>query len=201
MTRGRPIAFSPDQAASAAMRVFWQHGFEAASTRDLLEAMAISRSSLYQAFGNKEQLFLESLRRYRETLLARLERRLDTAPSAMACLESLFGDTAGEAGSERAALGCLIFNSATELGQRGDLPAEQARQSLAAINAFFERAVREAQAEGDIAPERDPEALAGYLTMGMAGLRTLLKSGADARQAHQAVDLLLEILKAGRPGR
>ncbi len=200
MTRGRPIAFSPEQAASAAMRVFWQHGFEAASTRDLLEAMAISRSSLYQAFGNKEQLFLESLRRYREALLARLERRLEVAPSAMAFLEALFGDTAGEAGSERATLGCLIFNSATELGQRGDLPAEQARQSLAAITAFFLRAVRQAQAEGDIAPERDAEALAGYLTMGMAGLRTLLKSGADAHQAHQAVDLLLETLKAGRPG-
>ncbi|MDY7115022.1 TetR/AcrR family transcriptional regulator [Halomonas sp. SSL-5] len=199
MTRGRPIAFSPDQATSAAMRVFWQYGFEAASTRDLLEAMSISRSSLYQAFGNKEQLFLESLRRYREALLARLQRRLDTAPSAMSCLETLFGDTADEAGSERAALGCLIFNSATELGQRGDPPAEHARESLAAINAFFQRAVLQAQAEGDIALERDTEALAGYLTMGMAGLRTLLKSGADARQARQSVDLLLETLKRPPP--
>lgn len=200
MTRGRPIAFSPDQAASAAMRVFWRHGFEAASTRDLLEAMAISRSSLYQAFGNKERLFLEALRRYREALLARLERRLDAAPSAMTFLETLFGDTADEAGSDRAALGCLIFNSATELGQRGDPPAEHARESLAAITTFFQRAVVQAQAEGDIDPGRDAAALAGYLTLGMAGLRTLLKSGADARQAHQAVGLLLETLKSGAPG-
>ncbi len=199
MTRGRPLAFSPDQAASAAMQVFWRRGFEAASTRDLLEAMGISRSSLYQAFGNKELLFLEALRRYREALLARLERSLDTAPSAMAFLEALCGDTAGEAGSERAALGCLIFNSATELGQRGDPPAEHARESLAAITTLFQRALIQAQAEGNIAPERDAAALAAYLTMGMAGLRTLLKSGADVRQARQAVDLLLETLKRPPP--
>jgi TetR/AcrR family transcriptional regulator, transcriptional repressor for nem operon len=195
MTRGRPIAFSPDEAAGAAMRVFWARGYDAASTRDLLEAMHISRSSLYQAFGNKEQLFLEALRRYREALIDRLGRRLEGAPSAMAFLEGLFGETAEEAGSERAALGCLIFNSACELGQRGDPASYQVRQSLAAITGIFHQAVCQGQAEGEIAPERDAAALASYLTMGMAGLRTLLKSGADADQARQAVDLLLATLR------
>lgn len=177
------------------MRVFWASGYDAASTRDLLEAMQISRSSLYQAFGNKEQLFLEALRRYREALIERLERRLEAAPSAMAFLEGLFMETAEEAGSERAALGCLIFNSATELGQRGDPPSDHARQSLAAITGLFQRAVCRAQAEGDIAPEREPEGLAIYLTMAMAGLRTLLKSGADRERARQAVALLLVSLR------
>ncbi|APE30197.1 hypothetical protein BOX17_04060 [Halomonas aestuarii] len=195
MTRGRPIAFSPDEAANAAMRVFWARGYDSASTRDLLEAMGLSRSSLYQAFGNKEQLFLEALRRYRESLVGRLERRLEAAPSAMAFLEALFRETAGEAGSDRAALGCLIFNSASELGQRGDPPSRQARESMAAITALLHQAVVRAQAQGDIAPERDAEALASYLTMGMAGLRTLLKSGADIGQAGQAAELLLDGLR------
>ncbi|MGM0534545.1 MAG: TetR/AcrR family transcriptional regulator [Pseudomonadota bacterium] len=195
MTRGRPIAFSPDEAANAAMQVFWARGYDSASTRDLLEAMRLSRSSLYQAFGNKEQLFLEALRRYRESLLGRLGRRLEAAPSAMTFLACLFRETAQEAGSDRAALGCLIFNSASELGQQEGLPSQHARQSIAAITALFEQAVTRAQAEGDIAPERDPAALASYLTMGMAGLRTLLKSGTNAVQAEQAVELLLEGLR------
>ncbi|MDI5921442.1 TetR family transcriptional regulator [Halomonas sp. LR5S13] len=195
MRRGRPIAFSPDEAANAAMQVFWARGYDNASTRDLLEAMHLSRSSLYQAFGNKEQLFLEALRRYRESLLGRLGRRLEAAPSAMAFLASLFRETAQEAGSDRAALGCLIFNSASELGQHDGLPSQHARQSIAAITALFQLAVTRAQAEGEIAPERDAAALASYLTMGMAGLRTLLKSGADAGQAGQAVELLLDGLR------
>lgn len=195
MTRGRPIAFSPDEAANAAMQVFWAQGYESASTRDLLEAMQLSRSSLYQAFGNKEQLFLEALRRYRESLVGRLGRRLAAAPSAMAFLSGLFRETAQEAGSERAALGCLIFNSASELGQHDGLPSQHARQSIAAITALFRKAVARAQAEGDIAPDRDADALASYLTMGMAGLRTLLKSGVDAGQAGQVVELLLDGLR------
>ncbi|MDW7747288.1 TetR/AcrR family transcriptional regulator [Halomonas sp.] len=195
MTRGRPIAFSPDEAANAAMQVFWARGYESASTRELLGAMCLSRSSLYQAFGNKEQLFLEVLRRYRESLVGRLERRLEAAPSAMAFLEMLFRETAQETGSDRAALGCLIFNSASELGQQDGLPSQHARQSIAAITALFHQAVTRAQAEGDIAPERDAAALASYLTMGMAGLRTLLKSGTDAGQAEQAVELLLDGLR------
>jgi len=195
MTRGRPIAFSPDEAANAAMRVFWARGYEAASTRELLDAMHISRSSLYQTFGNKEQLFLEALKRYRESLIARLNRQLEAAPSALAFLEGLFRETGTSAGTERAALGCLIFNSASELGQRGDLPSQQAHQCIAVITALFRQAVARAQAEGDIAPDRDADALASYLTMGMAGLRTLLKSGADAGQASQAVELLLNGLR------
>lgn len=195
MTRGRPIAFSPDQAVMAAMQVFWARGYEAASTRDLLAAMQISRSSLYQSFGNKEQLFLEALERYRRALVERLQRRLDDAPTAMAFFEALFRDTAREAESERAALGCLIFNSATELGQRGDRPSRQAAQGVEAITALFRRAVERGQAEGEISADRDAQALALYLTLGMAGLRALLKAGTAAAEAEQAAELVLATLR------
>ncbi|RCV91188.1 TetR/AcrR family transcriptional regulator [Billgrantia montanilacus] len=195
MTRGRPIAFSPDEAASAAMQVFWARGYDSASTRDLLEAMKISRSSLYQAFGNKEQLFLEALRRYRGNLIDRLNHRLEASPSALGFLRELFVETAQESGSERAALGCLIFNSASELGQRGDIAAIEARRSVQAITALFHEAVVRSQAEGDIASDRDALALATYLTLGMAGLRTLLKSGAAPAQTEAAAELLLDTLR------
>ncbi|RDB43968.1 TetR/AcrR family transcriptional regulator [Halomonas sp. DQ26W] len=195
MTRGRPIAFSPDEAANAAMHVFWARGYDSASTRDLLKAMKISRSSLYQAFGNKEQLFLEALRRYRGNLIDRLNRRLEMSPSAIGFLQELFMETAMEAGSERSALGCLIFNSASELGQRGDIAAIETRRSVQAITALFHEAVVRSQAEGDIAPDRDALALATYLTLGMAGLRTLLKSGADPTQTRAAAELLLDTLR------
>ncbi|MBB3232755.1 TetR/AcrR family transcriptional regulator [Halomonas stenophila] len=195
MTRGRPIAFSPDDALAAALQVFWASGYQAASTRQLLEAMQLSRSSLYQAFGSKEQLFLAALSRYRERLIERLDRRLEAAPTAGDFLETLFLETAREAATERAALGCLIFNSATELGRRDDVPAREARDGVAAITGVFRRAVERGQAEGSIAPGRDPDQLARYLTLGMAGLRTLIKSGTGPEEARQAAALVLEALE------
>ncbi len=189
--RGRPIAFDQSRALDAAMHVFWARGYDAASTRELQDAMRLSRSSLYQHFGNKEALFVRCLTRYRENLLDRLERHLREAPSAMMFLDELFLDTAESAASERAKLGCLIFNSATELGYREDLPGQQARQSVARITALFRQAVEQAQQAGDINKHLDPATLADFLTLGMAGLRTLIKSGADQKRAQAAAQHIL----------
>src|SRR3954469_6066803 len=62
--RGRPLSFDRDAALETAMHVFWQRGYEAASIADLTGAMGITPPSLYTAFGDKEQLFLEAFERY-----------------------------------------------------------------------------------------------------------------------------------------
>src|SRR5262249_51745137 len=63
---GRPTGFSTEKALEAAMRVFWQKGYEGASLTDLTRVMGINRSSMYAAFGDKETLFQKALKRYTE---------------------------------------------------------------------------------------------------------------------------------------
>ncbi|WP_275288873.1 TetR/AcrR family transcriptional regulator [Halomonas elongata] len=174
------------------MQVFWTHGYGQTSTRGLLKAMQISRSSFYQVFGSKEQLFLEALERYRATLIERLRRRLAIAPSAQSFLETLFLDTAGEASSDRASLGCLIFNSVGEINQLDPASSVAARDSMAAITDLFREAVLQGQADGSITAAHDADTLAHYLTLSMAGLRTLLKTGGDGHQAQAAARLVLD---------
>ena len=48
------------------MLVFWEQGYEGASLTDLTDAMGITRTSMYAAFGNKEELFRKALERYTE---------------------------------------------------------------------------------------------------------------------------------------
>ncbi|MBR2514607.1 MAG: TetR/AcrR family transcriptional regulator [Halomonas sp.] len=191
MSVGRPIQHQPEAALSAAMHAFWRSGYHHTSLRDLLGTMKISRSSLYHCYGNKEALFTKALTRYREQLLAQLTSSLAQEKSAWCFIERLLMRTAEQAESEQAALGCLIFNSATELGSRDSPEAEAATQSVHAITHFFVAVIEQAQREGSIPAQRDSKSLAYFLTLSMSGLRMLLKSGATQEQARLQVAHIL----------
>lgn len=190
MTIGRPLQHEPEAALKAAIQTFWRFGYYHTSMRDLLGAMALSRSSLYQAFGNKEALFLLALNHYRDELLTTLSEQLDAADSAWSFIEHLLY-SAAETDSQQASLGCLLFNSATELGGETSLPAQTARDSVASVTAFFHEVIKRAQHEGSIAETRDPQSAAQFLTLSMSGLRLLMKSGASKQQAQQTVGYIL----------
>ena len=88
MERGRRRQFNPERAGRLAMERFWAQGYGATSLRDLTRAMGVSKSTLYQSFGDKERLFMGCLNRYRDQLIDRLETRLAAAPSARDFLQS-----------------------------------------------------------------------------------------------------------------
>lgn len=102
--RGRPRAFDRDVALDAAMRLFWRKGFSATSISDLTEAMGIGSPSLYAAFGSKEKLYVEALRRFGEI----------AHPLVWSALEG--GDSA------RAAIEVFLLASAAALPARGEDP-------------------------------------------------------------------------------
>ena len=61
---GRPLSFDRNVALRQAMLTFWRYGYETTSVSDLTTAMGITAPSLYTAFGDKKQLFLEAVRLY-----------------------------------------------------------------------------------------------------------------------------------------
>ncbi len=61
---GRPRAFNRDDALLAAMHVFWEKGYDGASMKDLTQSMGINSPSLYSVFGDKRDLYLETIECY-----------------------------------------------------------------------------------------------------------------------------------------
>ena len=86
---GRPREFDREEALGAAMRLFWQKGFQSASITDLCDTMSIRSPSLYAAYGSKEALYLEALDLYAVTVGAAFWNRMDGAESARAGVESV----------------------------------------------------------------------------------------------------------------
>ena len=69
---GRPKEFDVEEALSSAMNVFWSQGFKAASLSDLTTSMKISKSSFYETFGSKHDLFLSTIDYYIRTATAQV---------------------------------------------------------------------------------------------------------------------------------
>ena len=72
-SRGRPRAFIPSQVLDRVRTVFMEKGFAAASLDELAAASGLNRPSLYAAFGDKEQLYIATLRFYGEKSVEGLE--------------------------------------------------------------------------------------------------------------------------------
>ena len=103
--RGRPRSFDRDAALQAAIKVFWDQGFEGASMAALTEAMGINAPSLYACFGSKEALFQEAVTRYQDEENVRVRALLEQAPTARAAIEAMLrGQAAAARGSEAAQL-------------------------------------------------------------------------------------------------
>jgi TetR/AcrR family transcriptional repressor of nem operon len=194
MTPGRPLEFDPDEALDAAVEVFWDRGYEATSITDLLEAMALSKSSLYQAFGSKQQLFERCLARYADGLSARMRTALEEGASGRRFIEETFMAVARTAQAPAGAKGCLVANSASELGQREPALAAPVANGLDRFARVFAEAVTRAQRAGEIRADADPRTVATYLVACMNGLRTMIKAGADRRAAKGMVKLMLKAL-------
>jgi len=194
-TRGRPIEFDRDKAIEAAVEVFWCKGYEATSMADLLEAMGLSKSSIYQSFGSKQRLFELCLDCYAERLAANMAKILDEAKSGRGFIEDLFTSIANTAQQPEGAKGCLMVNSVSEFGQRDSSITVSLDSNLSRFTELFAQAIRRAQAEGDIAPEADVGTIATYLHVALSGLRTMIKAGIDRNSTKNTVKLILKAVE------
>lgn len=195
MSQGRPLEFDPHQAALTAMEMFWQKGYEATSLQDLLTAMAISKSSFYQAFGSKHELFERCLALFRQRQVKRMQSALNKAPSGRAFLGSVLQAVAAEAECATAPKGCLIMNTASEFAGRDAGIASLVSEGAREFSGVFRAAVVRAQEEGDIAPDRKAAALADYMVTTVSGMKTLVKAGLPRSAIEEIAEVAIGALR------
>jgi TetR/AcrR family transcriptional regulator, copper-responsive repressor len=194
--RGRPRTFDRDAAVDAAVRLFWERGYEATSISDLAAAMGIRSASLYAAFGDKARLFGEAVGRY-QALSDYVIRALALAPTRLA-ISSLLTEAARHFTTGTAPTGCLVVLS----GLSSDRAASpEVHKMLAAQRVAFEAIVRarleRGRAEGDVAAGADLDALARYVVMIFQGLAVAARQGQAREDLDKVATYALEGWPAG----
>ncbi|MFI5695265.1 TetR/AcrR family transcriptional regulator [Kribbella sp. NPDC051586] len=186
----RPRTFDEDRAVDAAMRVFWTAGYEATSTQDLCDATGLGRSSIYNTFTSKRDLFDRALRRYVDRFTtAQLELIQDTAVPIRERVRRILWAAVEPEPDDPA--GCFVINTIVELGPTDadvvDLLDRDHETKLAALAT----AIRAAQATGDVDPAQDPTGLATYVFTVLGGLRVSARRGADPQSQRAVVEATL----------
>jgi len=188
--RGRPREFDVEEALAAALRVFWEKGYDGASMSDLTEAMGITRPSLYAAFGNKEDLFKRALDLYETEKLAYIRSALE-APTARGVAQRLLEGTVQNITSE--CPGCLGVITSVSCRSPDSPIREDIRERTHSVREAIVARMQQAIDEGDFTAPVEAEAMTRYLIAVLQGISVQAGAGACRDELQGVADATLAI--------
>ena len=192
----RPREFDVDEALGQVMRVFWDRGYQASTFADLTKAADVRKQSLYGALGDKRSLFLKSLSLYRNQMLSEARRMLSEADSPLEGISRLMRYAARPSGPKGGPTGCLMANTALELGLTDADVAAELKKMFRAMEDTLTAAVKKGQERGEITSRFDSAAIGRSLANTMNGLRILQNTGATSHHVKTVVEMALAAIEA-----
>lgn len=187
--------FNLDDAADAAMRVFWRKGYAATSVQDLVDETGLSRSSLYNTFDGKHGLFQYALQRYYGQTQVNVALLAQDGPARDLIRQLLQNVVNDELGGE-AWTGCLVANTSLEMGGRDSTVTDLLGAHFAALEAALTGLMQRGQQQGDIRTDATAEALARFIVATIQGLRVLGRGLADNAQTARLHDVVAVAIAA-----
>lgn len=199
--RGRPRLYDPDVALDRAIDVFWDRGYSATSLDDLCAAMDMNRPSLYAAFGDKRELFMTALARYRDRAQARFRLAFEETAGADAvdarqsrrgrplvvALKDYFSAIVTRAFSgEKGPRGCFMMSVAAVEAAQDPKVRALVVESMARLEKGLEARFRRAIEDGELSPSADPLALA-HLAVGLVHTLSVRARAGDKRETLDGV--------------
>jgi AcrR family transcriptional regulator len=193
-SRGRPKVFDREVALDKAMTLFWQHGYEATSLADLVEATGAKAPTLYAEFVNKEGLFRAVLDRYisrfadkHEALLFCEEKSVDAA------LRDYFSAVATCFTSKDTPAGCFMINTSATLAAS----SKEIAHTIKSRHAMQEKTLCEfltrRQAQGEIPADKSIGELAQFLNCILQGMSISAREGASLETLLQITDTTMRL--------
>ncbi len=187
---GRPRAFDPAEALDAALRVFWEKGYEGTSLTDLTEAMGINRPSLYATFGDKAELFRAVVEHYMKQQSSLWNEAFEL-PTAKAAVLKILNSIADALTNGKNPQGCLLVQAALSCGDEADCIKRELAQKRAESEHLLRARLLRAQAEGELATTVDVAALSRFFSTILRGMSVEASGGASRAHLQSVIDLAM----------
>ena len=171
----RPSKFDREEALQTVMNTIWREGYEASSVKSLSELLGITRSSFYNAFGTREDLFREVMTLYAgqspDAVLGEVGPEIRVRPFITLLFKTICKARAGDPEGR----GCLLINTVTELCPAKEGLGVTLAEAVLCSSERLEHVVRHAVDSGELPADTDVHATALALQTLMIGLNVLCK--------------------------
>ncbi len=187
--------FDISQALDGAMRIFWEKGFEGTSYGDLIAATGLSKSSLYNAFGGKQDLYNSCLNHYTKVYGSEAMAQLE-APVFEDAVTGFLDTMIERFQRDDLPDGCMATAAALEFGAGHKSQGERVKGQLQRAEAALLERCKKAMTDGDLPLETDCEAVASFLLAMTRGLAAIQRGYGNVEAVLRAKHAMIEMLKA-----
>ncbi len=194
---GRPVEYDSEAVMQAVIQLFWQKGYEGTSMADIMAATGLSKSSLYNSFGSKRDLFGLALANYQKFMFARIDDNLTNGAAGLDDLHWLVGYQREIAVTEIGRNGCLAVNASAELGAEDEAMADEALAYRTTHRAMFASTLQRAAAQGEVDAAKIPQYVELMLASSMTGA-LMARSGASPDEMNSYLDAIDSLIEGFR---
>lgn len=186
--------FDENEVLNKAICLFWHKGYNGTSMQDLVEGLGISRSSLYDTYGDKHTLYLKALEGYQQSAGNELNRILSGAKSAKETLKELMEWVVYNLVNDKDHKGCFMVNAKIETAATDPKVYEVVcRSEQQVIDAFY-KIIKIGQDKGQITNKQDAVTLANFMVNTVNGMRVTAKSTTDKSFFDDIITTTLRVL-------
>ena len=186
--------FDEKEVLVKAREVFCKRGYNGTSMDDLVQATGLSRSSIYDTFGDKHGLFLKSLDQYRTDQQCSMEQQTAKSDSPKKKIRAIFDYYIKDILADKNGSGCLLINVSLELGAEDKEVATIFHANMDEMEQLLTSMIKEGQAKGEISKKFTPKALARHFYNSLMGLRVTGTNKPDGDLLREIAKLTLSLL-------
>ncbi len=184
---GRTKTYNETQVRQNIVQVFLQKGYAATSLVDLEQGSGLNRRQLYNDFGDKQTVFVESLSHFAEEAGRQFLRQLEQGSDGVEDIRQTLQGLLGKVNTPRGRLGCLICNTASEPICENEPVNSVVQDYFQRIEKAYLKALRRAKAAGELRADDSVTRLARFLLSLHVSLCILARAGTPAKSLRDAV--------------
>jgi TetR/AcrR family transcriptional regulator, transcriptional repressor for nem operon len=182
--------FDEQEVIELALDVFWRKGLHNATMQDLAAATGVQRGSLYNAYGDKEVIFLRAFDQYAEQFLESAGQALAEGDAA-ARLRNFFDMIIVNMTSGSPSRGCLTTRTALDVAISSTGVRQRVQGLLGRLEQLITKAI--SSAPGRL-PAIDADRLARVIVTFTRGLAVMERAGYSRKQLKESAATFIDAL-------